>query len=61
MYPILSALVFAAGVLLLHFADRVSHKKPLILCFRVIGAALAVFGVIMFYLLISGRISLPLA
>ena len=60
MYPILSALIIVAGMVLFTVSGRVSNKD-LSVCLKILGVVFAVIGAVMLCLLLSGIITLPIS
>ena len=61
MYLIVSIMIIITGILLLTFVKRLSEKKPVVICVSIIGFMMIAGGLIMLYLILSGRLVLPLS
>lgn len=61
MYPIISIVISAIGVLLFAFAKKIAKaNKPLLIFIKVFGGVLVVSGMVALYMLLSEKITLPL-
>lgn len=62
MYPIISVLISVVGALLFVFSKKIAKaNKTLLIFMKVLGGALVVFGLVALYMLLSGKITLPIA
>ena len=61
MYILLAIFAVIVGICLLAFANRITKNSTVGIGVKIIGSVLIVFGVIMAYLLLSGKVVLPLS
>lgn len=61
MYFILAVLAMIIGICLFTCAKRVTQKKAVIICCKIVGIALIAVGLFMLYLVFSGKVVLPLS
>ena len=60
MYPLISILAIIIGAILLMKSKKIINNKRLRFGTRIIGVCMAVAGLVTFYLLLSGKLVLPL-
>ena len=61
MYPLLAILAAVVGICLFAFANRMTKNCTVNIGVKILGIALVVVGISMSYLLISGKVVLPLS
>ena len=61
MYPLLAILVAVVGVCLFAFANRMAKNSAATIGSRMVGIVLIVVGLSLLYLLLSGKVVLPLS
>lgn len=60
MYPILSVLLIIIGIIMLAFARKMARNQMIVISIRLAGIIAAVSGLILLYLLLTGKLVLPL-
>ena len=61
MYILLAIFAVIVGICLFAFANRITKNSTVGIGVKIIGIVLIVFGIIMAYLLLSGKVVLPLS
>ncbi|MCH5344478.1 MAG: hypothetical protein J1E64_10580 [Acetatifactor sp.] len=61
MYILLAIFAIIVGICLFAFANQITTNSTVGIGVKIIGIVLIVFGIIMAYLLLSGKVVLPLS
>lgn len=61
MYILLAVLAVIVGICLFAFSNRITKNSTVGIGIKIIGIILIAFGIIMAWLLLSGKIVLPLS
>lgn len=61
MYILLAIFAVIVGICLFTFANRITKNSTVNVGVKIIAIVLIVFGIIMAYLLLSGKVVLPLS
>ena len=61
MYILLAIFAIIVGICLFAFANRITTNSTMGISIKIVGIILIVFGIIMAYLLLSGKVVLPLS
>ena len=61
MYILLAIFAIIVGICLFAFANRITTNSTMGIGIKIVGIILIVFGIIMAYLLLSGKVVLPLS
>lgn len=60
MYPILSVLLIIIGSIVSAFARKMARNQVIVICIRLAGFIAVISGLIFLYLLLTGKLVLPL-
>lgn len=61
MYLLLAIFLIIAGICLFVFANKMTENSKVIIVVKIVSIALVVIGTVMSYLLLSGKVVLPLS
>lgn len=61
MYFLVAVFAIIIGICIFAFVSRVTKSKAVIACAKIVSIVLAVAGLIMLYLVFSGKVVLPLS
>lgn len=61
MYPLLALFIVIVGICLFAFANRMTKRSAVVIGIKVVGIVLIIVGLSLLYLLLSGKVILPLS
>ncbi len=61
MYSVIAILFIIMGIILFAFCNRVIKKNILATCIRILGIIFIIIGFFFLYLVLSGKLVLPLS